>query len=49
MSSIRTDLAACLLSLAETGDYPPATIGVATTTDNPSMLDLPRTEALGKS
>lgn len=44
----RADLAACLLGLAETGDYIRTTIGVVTTTDNPSMLDLVRTEALGK-
>lgn len=45
----RADLAAFLLRLAEDDRYIPATVNVATTSDNPSMLDLIRTEALGKS
>ncbi|NUS94279.1 MAG: NAD(P)H-binding protein [Nocardia sp.] len=45
----RTDLAACLLSLAESDRYLRTAVGVVTTTDNPGMLDLLRAEAFGKS
>ncbi|MET8800991.1 NAD(P)H-binding protein [Nocardia sp. NPDC004568] len=45
----RTDLAACLLRLAETDDLLRTVVGVVTTTDTPGMLDLIRAEAFGKS
>ncbi|WP_040835493.1 NAD(P)-dependent oxidoreductase [Nocardia brevicatena] len=45
----RADLAASLLRLAEDDRYVHATVNVATTSNNPSMLGLIRTEALGKS
>ncbi|WP_039824663.1 NAD(P)-dependent oxidoreductase [Nocardia testacea] len=45
----RSDLAACLLRLAETDHHVRTVVGVVTTTDNPGMLDLLRAEAFGKS
>ncbi|WP_194820405.1 NAD(P)-dependent oxidoreductase [Nocardia sp. XZ_19_385] len=44
----RIDLAASLLRLAEEGSFVRKIVGVVTTTDNPSMLQLLRSEALGK-
>ncbi|WP_328396465.1 NAD(P)-dependent oxidoreductase [Nocardia sp. NBC_00416] len=44
----RADLAACLLRLAENGEYLRSAVGVVTTTDNPTMLELLRAEAFGK-
>lgn len=45
----RSDLAACLLRLAETDHHVRTVVGVVTTIDNPGMLDLLRAEAFGKS
>lgn len=45
----RSDLAACLLRLAETDHHVRTVVGVVTTADNPGMLDLLRAEAFGKS
>ncbi|WP_378739827.1 NAD(P)-dependent oxidoreductase [Nocardia brasiliensis] len=45
----RIDLAASLLRLAEEGGFVRKIVSVVTTTDNPSLLQLIRTEALGKS
>ncbi|MEV6280784.1 NAD(P)H-binding protein [Nocardia sp. NPDC051832] len=44
----RIDLAASLLRLAEEELFVRKTVGVVTTTDNPSMLQVLRSEALGK-
>lgn len=45
----RTDLAACLLGLAESDHHLRTVVGVVTTTDNPGILDLLRAEAFGKN
>ncbi|MFI6309888.1 NAD(P)-dependent oxidoreductase [Nocardia fusca] len=45
----RTDLAACLLALAESDHHLRTVVGVVTTTDNPGILDLLRAEAFGKN
>ncbi|MEV0252508.1 NAD(P)H-binding protein [Nocardia sp. NPDC050712] len=45
----RIDLAASLLRLAEGGEFVRRIVGVGTTADNPSILQLLRKEALGKS
>ncbi|MFC9896537.1 NAD(P)-dependent oxidoreductase [Nocardia sp. NPDC127579] len=44
----RVDLAAALLRLAEQGSFVREVVGVVTTTDNPSMMQLLRQEAFGK-
>ncbi|WP_174184329.1 NAD(P)-dependent oxidoreductase [Nocardia barduliensis] len=44
----RADLAACLLRLAEDGGHIRETVSVVTTSDNPGLLQLIRSEALGK-
>ncbi|MGW0251296.1 NAD(P)-dependent oxidoreductase [Nocardia goodfellowii] len=44
----RVDLAASLLRLAEEGSFVRKVVGVVTTTGNPSMLQLIRSEALDK-
>ncbi|MGY2093571.1 NAD(P)-dependent oxidoreductase [Nocardia gipuzkoensis] len=44
----RTDLAACLLRLVDDDRYVRKTVSVVTTSDNPTLLKMLRTEALGK-